>query len=38
MFNTLCKIRNFDDYVDATAFDDEVNQPFITNLYKNVAS
>jgi oligoendopeptidase F len=35
MLNTVSKIHKFKDYVDATAFQDEIDKKFINNLYKN---
>lgn len=32
--NTNAKIRNFEDYIDSTAFSDEVSKDFIANLYQ----
>lgn len=37
-FNTYAKLRNFKNYVDASAFYDEINETFITSLYKRVES
>ncbi|MBP5256747.1 MAG: oligoendopeptidase F [Mycoplasma sp.] len=37
-YNSIAKLRNFKDYVNASAFADEINEPFIMNLYKNVES
>jgi oligoendopeptidase F len=34
MLNTASKIHKFEDYVSATAFEDEVNVDLILNLYK----
>jgi oligoendopeptidase F len=38
MFNTISKIRNFDDYVSNTAFADEIKVDLITTIYENVAT
>ncbi len=35
-FNTYAKIRNFKDYIDAAAFNDEINLDFILNLYSKI--
>ena len=37
-YNSTAKLRNFKDYVNASAFADEINDSFILNLYKNVES
>ena len=37
-FNSSAKLRNFKDYVNASAFADEIDETFILNLYKNVES
>lgn len=37
-FNSSAKLRNFKDYVNASAFADEIDEAFILNLYKNVES
>lgn len=34
--NTSCKIRNYQDYVDATCQDDEITKELILSIYKNV--
>jgi oligoendopeptidase F len=35
MLNTSSRLHKFKDYVDATAFADEIDSSLITNLYKN---
>ncbi|WEK83163.1 MAG: oligoendopeptidase F [Mycoplasma sp.] len=35
-FNTDAKLYNFKDYVEASAYDDEVSVEFIKNIYKHV--
>ena len=37
-FNSSAKLRSFKDYVNASAFADEIDEAFILNLYKNVES
>ncbi|MBU3831013.1 MAG: oligoendopeptidase F [Candidatus Ureaplasma intestinipullorum] len=36
MLNTNAKARKFEDYIDRTCFDDEVDKKFIQNIYKNI--
>lgn len=36
MFNINAKIRGFNDYIESTAFSDEINVDFIDHVYKNV--
>lgn len=36
MLNTNAKARKFEDYIDRTCFDDEVDKNFIQNIYKNI--
>ncbi len=36
MLNTNAKVRKFEDYIDRTCFDDEVDKKFIQNIYKNI--
>lgn len=36
MLNTNAKARKFEDYIDRTCFDDEVDKQFIQNIYKNI--
>ena len=36
MLNTNAKVRKFEDYIDRTCFDDEVDKQFIQNIYKNI--
>ena len=36
MLNTNAKIRHFNDYIEKTAFDDEINKDFIYNLYQRI--
>ncbi len=38
MLNTNAKVRNFDDYIDETAFGDEINPKLITFIYEQVAT
>ncbi|GHU27379.1 hypothetical protein FACS1894152_3930 [Bacilli bacterium] len=37
MLNTSSKLHKFADYINATAFSDEIDVKLITALYKNVA-
>jgi len=34
--NTNAKLRHFADYIDSTAFSDEINKDFIFNLYQEI--
>lgn len=34
--NNSCKLRNYDDYIDATCQDDEITKELILSIYKNV--
>lgn len=36
MLNTNAKVRKFEDYIDRTCFEDEVDKKFIQNIYKNI--
>ena len=36
MLNTNAKARKFEDYIDRTCFEDEVDKKFIQNIYKNI--
>lgn len=36
MLNTNAKVRKFEDYIDRTCFEDEVDKQFIQNIYKNI--
>ena len=36
MLNTNAKARKFEDYIDRTCFEDEVDKQFIQNIYKNI--
>ncbi len=37
-YNSSAKLRGFKDYVNASAFADEIDESFILNIYKNVES
>ncbi|WP_052663514.1 oligoendopeptidase F [[Mycoplasma] testudinis] len=37
-YNTLAKVRNYKNYVSQTAFDDEINEEFISFIYEQVAA
>lgn len=35
-FNTDAKLYNFKDYIDASTYDDEINEQYVLDIYKNV--